>query len=298
MRIILILGATGQVGKELLSLAPHYLTEVVAPDRTALDLSDVPALAGMIAARPWSAVINAAAYTEVDRAESEEAAAFEANAEAPSRLAAESARRGIPLVHISTDYVFDGRKGAPYFEQDDVAPVNAYGRSKLAGERAVAAANARHVILRTAWVYSPYRKNFVKTILRLARERECLSIVADQRGCPTAARDVARACLEVACRCAAEPEQAPYGLYHFAGHGEASWFEFARTIIDTAGGRLGRTPEIIPIRARDYPTPAARAADTRLDCTAVLRAFGVAPRPWREALADTIDRLFTRENAA
>jgi dTDP-4-dehydrorhamnose reductase len=293
---VLILGATGQVGEELLSLAPRYSTEVVAPNRTALDLLDVPALARMIAAGPWGAVINAAAYTEVDRAESEEAAAFGVNAEAPSRLAAETARRGIPLVHISTDYVFDGCKGAPYLEQDDVAPVNAYGRSKLAGERAVAAANARHVILRTAWVYSPYRKNFVKTILRLAAERERLTIVADQRGCPTAARDVAQACLEVACRCAAKPERAPYGLYHFAGDGEASWFEFARAIIDTAGGRLGRTPEIVPIRTSDYPTPAARAADTRLDCTAVLRAFRVAPRPWRQALADTIDRLFTREN--
>ena len=163
-----------------------------------LDLEDPRAIARMIAAEPWSAVINAAAYTDVDRAESEEPVAFAVNAEAPARLAAETGRRGIPLVHISTDYVFDGRKGAPYVEEDERSPLNAYGRSKLAGERGVRAANPRHVILRTSWVYSPYRKNFVRTILRLAAERERLTIVADQRGCPTAARDIAKACLDIA----------------------------------------------------------------------------------------------------
>ena len=223
----------------------------------------------MIAAGPWSAVINAAAYTEVDRAESEVTAAFAINAEAPSRLATETGRRGIPLVHISTDYVFDGRKGAPYVEEDDVAPLNAYGRSKLAGERAVSAAKPRHVILRTSWVYSPYRKNFVKTILRLTAERDRLTIVADQRGCPTAARDVAKACLDIALRCAAEPERAPYGLYHFAGAGEATWFEFARAIVELAADRLGRSPQVLPIKTSEYPTPAVRAADTRLDSTEV-----------------------------
>ena len=125
----------------------------------------------------------------------------------------------------------------------EVAPLNAYGRSKLAGERAVGAANPRHIILRTSWVYSPYRNNFVKTILRLAAERDHLSIVADQRGCPTAARDIAKACLDIALRCAAQPERAPYGIYHFAGEGEATWFEFARTIVDLAGDRLGRSPQ-------------------------------------------------------
>src|SRR5262245_10467806 len=188
----------------------------------------------MIAAVPWSGVINAAAYTDVDRAESEESLAFAVNAEAPSRLAAETGRRGIPLVHISTDYVFDGRKGAPYVEQDAVAPLNAYGRSKLAGERGVRAGNHRHVIVRTSWVYSPYRKNFVRTILRLAAERDRLTVVADQCGCPTAARDVAEACLGIALSCAAQTEQPHYGTYHLAGAGEASWFEFARTIVEMA----------------------------------------------------------------
>ena len=204
MRLLLI-GGTGQVGQEFRALADSTDVEVIAPSRAALDLEDPLAIAGMIEVGPWGAVINAAAYTDVDRAESEEPVAFALNAEAPSRLAAETGRRGIPLVHISTDYVFDGRKGAPYVEEDQVAPLNAYGRSKLAGEYGVRAANPRHVILRTSWVYSPHRKNFLRTILRLAAERDRLTVVADQRACPTAAADIARACFDIAMSCALEP---------------------------------------------------------------------------------------------
>jgi dTDP-4-dehydrorhamnose reductase len=291
----LLLGGSGQVGEEFRTLAFPKNVEVVAPRRAGLELEDPRAIARMIAAEPWSAVINAAAYTDVDRAESEEAVAFAVNAEAPSRLAAETACRGIPLVHISTDYVFDGRKGAPYVEQDEVAPLNVYGRSKLAGERGVRSANPRHVILRTSWVYSPYRKNFVRTILRLAAERERLTVVADQRGCPTAARDIARVCLDVAMRCAVKPERAPYGIYHFAGAGEATWFEFAKAVVELAADRLSRSPQVLPICTVDYPTLAVRAADTRLDCAAVVREFGVELRPWRQALADTIDRLLNNK---
>jgi dTDP-4-dehydrorhamnose reductase len=288
---LLLLGGTGQIGAEFRAQLLPGEGELIAPSRAELDLTDAQAIVKLIGAKPWNAVVNAAAYTEVDRAERDEAAAFAINAAAPSRLAAETGRRGIPLVHISTDYVFDGRKGEPYVERDEVAPLNAYGRSKLAGERAVGAANPRHIILRTSWVYSPYRSNFVKTILRLSAERDNLSIVADQRGCPTAARDIAKACLEIALRCAAQPEQVPYGVYHFAGEGEATWFEFARTIVDLAGDRLDPSPQILPIKTSEYPTAAARAADTRLDSTAVFRAFGVKPRPWRQALEETIGRL-------
>src|SRR5262245_55897446 len=251
----LLLGGTGQVGEEFRMLALPNDVGGVAPSRAALELEDPRAIARMIAAEPWSAVINAAAYTDVDRAESEEAVAFAVNAEAPSRLAAETACRGIPLVHISTDYVFDGRKGAPYVEQDEVAPLNVYGRSKLAGEHGVQAANPRHVILRTSWVYSLYRKNFVRTILQLAAERERLTVVADQRGCPTAARDIAKVCLDVAIRCAVEPEAAPYGIYHFAGAGEATWFDFAKAVVELAADRLPRSPQVLPIPTIDYPTP-------------------------------------------
>jgi len=293
---ILLLGGAGQVGEEFRALARPEHVEVVAPSRSGLDLQDADAIAREIAAGPWSGVINAAAYTQVDRAESEAAVAFAVNAEAPSRLALETGRRGIPLVHISTDYVFDGTKGAPYVEQDQAAPLNVYGRSKLAGEHAVRAANPRHVILRTSWVYSPYRTNFVKLILRLAAERDRLDVVADQRGCPTAARDIAKACLDLALRCAAEPERAPYGIYHFAGAGEASRFELAGTIVDMSAGRRDRSPQVVPIRTSERPTPAARPLDGRLDCTAIVRAFGIVARPWREALAETIDRLLASKD--
>jgi dTDP-4-dehydrorhamnose reductase len=292
----LVLGGTGQVGEELrTSMLPHGI-EVFAPTRLELDLCDAHAIARVTAAERWSAVINAAAYTEVDQAESEEESAFAVNAQAPAQLAAETARNAIPLIHISTDYVFDGRKGAPYFEHDRTAPVNTYGRSKLAGEEGVRAANPRHIIMRTSWVYSPYRKNFVKTILRLAAERDRLTIVADQRGCPTAARDIARACIIIAIDCALAPEHAPYGTYHFAGAGEATWFEFASAIIDMASNRLGRLPQLAPIRTIDYPTPATRASDTRLDCTAVMAAFGLNPRPWRKSLEGTIDCLLNNRD--
>jgi dTDP-4-dehydrorhamnose reductase len=293
---LLLLGGTGQVGEELRALAMPHGVEVVAPGRSVLDLQDADAIDRVVAAGPWGVVINAAAYTQVDRAESDQAVAFAVNAAAPSRLAAETGRRGIPLVHISTDYVFDGKKGAPYHEQDAVAPVNAYGRSKLAGEEGVRAGNPRHVILRTSWAYSPFGTNFVKTILRLAAGRDRLTVVADQRGCPTAARDIARACLDIAMQCGSQPQGSPYGLYHFAGAGEASWFELAEAIVDLSAGRRARSPQVVPIRTCDYPTPAARPLDTRLDCTAIIRAFGVAARPWREALEETINRLPPNED--
>jgi dTDP-4-dehydrorhamnose reductase len=295
---LLLLGATGQVGTELRALPLPKNIEIVAPAPTDIDLRDSSAIASIIANEPWGVVINAAAYTDVDRAETEEAIAFAVNTEAPARLAAETASRGIPLVHISTDYVFDGRKGAPYVEQDQTAPLNVYGRSKLAGEHAVQTGNQRHIIIRSSWVYSPYGKNFVRTILRLAAEREQLVIVADQRGCPTAARDLAQACLDIALRCASERDRAPYGIYHFVGAGEASWFEFASAIVDLAADRLGRKPSVVPIRTIDYPTPAVRPADSRLNCEAILSAYGITPRPWRQSLTETIDRLLTKQDAA
>jgi dTDP-4-dehydrorhamnose reductase len=285
----LLLGGSGQVGTEFQALPLPRGVEVVAPDEGALDLTDRDALDSVISVGSWSAVINAAAYTDVDRAESEEAKALAVNGEAPARLAAATSRFGIPLVHISTDYVFDGRKGAPYVETDSPSPLNAYGRTKLAGEQAVAAGNPRHLIVRTSWVYSPYGRNFVRTILRLASERDRLTIVADQRGCPTAAQDVASACLSLALRCAANRESGLYGLHHFAGGGDATWHEFAKAIVELA--RLPRAIELVPIGTDDYPTPAKRPLDSRLDCRALDRDFGIKPRNWRDALKDTLDRL-------
>jgi dTDP-4-dehydrorhamnose reductase len=290
----LLLGGTGQVGEEFRALPFPADVEVVAPNRLALDLTSPIAIERVIASQPWSAVINAAGYTDVDRAESEQSVAFAINSDAPSQIAAETEQKNIPLIHISTDYVFNGHKGAPYTEEDEPSPLNIYGCSKLSGEHGVCAANPRHVILRTSWVFSPYRKNFVRTILTLAAERETLSIVADQRGCPTAACDIAQACLNLAMRCASAPERAPYGTYHFAGAGDATWFEFASVIVDLAGRRLGQKPSVLPIRAADYPTLARRPADSRLDSSAIARAFGINPRPWQQSLADTIDRLLIK----
>jgi dTDP-4-dehydrorhamnose reductase len=288
---VLVLGGSGQLGSELRALALPPAVALATPPRSVLDLSDAAAFERLIAAEPWSAVINAAGYTDVDGAEREEALAFAINADAAGRIAAATGSRGIPLIHVSTDYVFDGRKGAPYVEADAALPLNVYGRSKLAGERRIAAANPRHVILRTAWLFSPFGNNFVRTILRLAKERERLRVVADQRGCPTAARDVAGACLAVALRCAGAPDSAPYGTYHFAGTEAATWFEFANAIIDETCGRLPRAPQVEPIAAAQYGSAAARPADSRLDCSAVVGAFGLKPPPWQPALVETVRRL-------
>ncbi len=216
---LLVLGGSGQLGTQLRALALSRGVALFAPARSAVDLGDATAIARLVATEPWSALINAAGYTSVDRAESEQDLAFAINAEAAACLASETGKRGIPLIYVSTDYVFDGRKSAPYVESDVAAPLNTYGRSKLAGEHRVSAANLRHVILRTAWLYSPHGNNFVRTILRLAQEQERLTVVDDQLGCPTAARDLAQACLDIALRCAAEPDRAPYGVYHFADGG-------------------------------------------------------------------------------
>jgi dTDP-4-dehydrorhamnose reductase len=286
---ILVLGGAGQVGTELRALSSPGM-RIVAPSRAELDLGAAGEIAAWVAARPWAAIINAAAYTDVDKAESERDAAWRVNATAPGRLAREAARRDIPLVHISTDYVFDGRKGRPYVPSDPVHPLGVYGASKEAGEQGVRD-NPRHVILRTSWVHSPTGRNFVRTMLRLANERESIRVVDDQRGSPTAARDVAQACLAIVSRIAADPEGAPYGTYHFANAGETTWCGFARQIFALARPRLARVPEVVPITTREYPTPAERPADSRLDCAATTAQWGIVPRDWHAGLADTLARL-------
>jgi dTDP-4-dehydrorhamnose reductase len=294
MMQLLVIGGTGQVGEELKTIAASRGVRTVAPGRDLLNLASEGQIARWMEAEPWGAVINAAAYTRVDAAEHERAAAWEVNANGPGRLAAIASRRGIPLIHLSTDYVFDGRKGRPYVEADTVGPLNVYGESKEAGERAVRAANPRHIILRTSWVYSPIGTNFVKTILRLAREQERLTVVSDQKGCPTAARDIARACFELACRIASDPERARYGTYHFAGGGQATWFELATAVFELARGRTGRVPDLVPIASSDYPTAAHRPMDSRLNCDAIARDWDLAPPPWETGLQDTLDRLLMR----
>ncbi|WP_430913720.1 dTDP-4-dehydrorhamnose reductase [Methylobacterium sp. sgz302541] len=287
---ILILGGGGQVGTELRALAWPEGVQPHAPERTALDITDEVAVAALIAGRDWGAVINTAAYTAVDKAESDVGAAWRLNALAPAYLAAATAARKIPLVHVSTDYVFDGSGEGDYLPDAPVNPKSVYGASKAAGEMAVRTANPRHAILRTAWVVSPHRGNFVKTMLRLAGERDKLTVVDDQQGCPTSAADLAAACAGIALRLARD-EAAPTGTFHCVNAGHTTWCGFARAIVAGGARRGGRSVPVDGIPTSAYPTPARRPANSRLDTASLGEAYGIRPRPWQDALDDILDRL-------
>jgi dTDP-4-dehydrorhamnose reductase len=278
--MILVFGETGQVARELAAQAP-----VTTLSRAQADLMDPAACAAAIRAHRPRAVINAAAWTAVDRAEAEEEAATVINAHAPGAMAGACAAMAIPFVQISTDYVFDGTGTAPWTPDSPTGPLSAYGRSKLKGEEAVRAAGGPHVILRTSWVFSAHGANFVKTMLRLGTERPTLRVVADQWGAPTPAAAIASACLTIADRLIAAPHLS--GTHHFAGTPDTTWAGFARAIME--GARLQAQVEDIPTAA--YPTPARRPANSRLDCTALTRDFGI-PRPdWRPALRQMLADL-------
>jgi len=282
---ILITGSQGQVGWELVRcLAP--LGEVVALDHARLDLGDRAAVRRVVAELRPTVVVNGAAYTAVDRAESEEADATRINGDAPGVLAEAAASCGAALIHYSTDYVFDGSQTAPYREADPVAPINAYGRSKLAGERAVAAVGGAYLILRTSWVYAARGANFPRTILRLAHERDRLTIVDDQIGAPTWARWIAEATGAIVAAGRGDPAgylRERVGCYHLACAGETSWYGFARALLAVAGGE-GRVAELAPIPSRDYPTPAPRPQSSRLDCTRLADTFSVRLPAWEEGV--------------
>jgi dTDP-4-dehydrorhamnose reductase len=278
---ILLTGGSGQVGTALRRRLAARGIEAVAPGRDALDLASPSDIAKMVAARDWAAVVNCAAYTAVDRAEAEPDPAWAANAVAPEMLGVATAAHGIRLLHVSTDYVFDGSKSGWYGEDDPVAPLGVYGASKEAGERGVRAANPDHVILRTAWVVSPWGHNFVRTMLRLGRERDRLRVVDDQRGCPTSADDIAEALATIA----TAPSQP--GTYHFVNAGEASWCELARFVLARAG--IG-TP-VDAIATADYPTPARRPLNSRLATGRIAATFGIVPRPWQDAVGEIVDTL-------
>lgn len=287
---ILVLGGGGQVGTELQAYAWPTGVSVHAPDRTRLNIADEAALTETLAERSWAAVVNAAAYTAVDRAESEIAAAWRLNALAPALLAAATARKSIPLVHISTDYVFDGTGQGAYAPDAPINPVSVYGASKAAGELAVRTGHPRHAIVRTAWVVSPHRANFIKTMLRLAGERDRLTVVDDQHGCPTSAADLAAALAAIALRLATDA-RAPTGTFHCVNAGETTWCGFARAIVAGGAARGGRSVPVEGISTSAYPTPARRPANSRLSTASLTEAFGVRPRPWQAALDDILDRL-------
>jgi len=281
-RKILLLGGSGQVGQELRRLSLPAGVTLAAPSRAEADIADRVAIGDLVGAASWSAVINTAAWTAVDAAEDAAGDAFAANALGPAILADATRRRGIPLIHVSTDYVFDGTKPSPYVEDDRTAPLGVYGASKLAGEDAVRTGNPRHVIVRTAWVYGGPGRNFLSTMLRLGGERDVLRVVADQHGTPTAARDLAAALAAIALRDDLMERQ---GVYHYANRGETTWCGFARAIFARSAARGGPSPTVMPITTAEFPTPARRPANSRLDTGRIERDLGILPWQWEDALA-------------
>lgn len=288
MKPVLVTGGSGQVGQSLARLAPAGV-EVVMPTRSELDISDPESCAEMVASRDWSAVISAAAYTAVDKAEGDVTAAWTANAIGPAALAAASAQAGIPILHLSTDYVFDGSQPGFYSEDAAVAPIGVYGASKEGGEQAVRTANPRHIVLRTAWVVSPFGNNFVKTMLRLGADRPELRVVGDQYGCPTSALDIAGTLLTLLDE--AVSGDAAWGTYHFVNAGDTNWSGLASAVIDRAATHGRPHPAVTAITTADYPTPARRPANSRLSTEKLTKAFGIQPRPWREAIDGIVDEL-------
>ncbi|GJE18949.1 dTDP-4-dehydrorhamnose reductase [Methylobacterium marchantiae] len=288
---ILILGGAGQVGTELQAFR-HWPegVRVVAPTRSDLDITDAEAVTRQFSERTFGAVVNTAAYTAVDKAETDIVEAWRLNALAPAILAAETTRHGIPLVHVSTDYVFDGTASGAYAPDASVRPTSVYGASKAAGEMAVRTGNPRHAIIRTAWVVSPHRSNFVKTMLRLSAERDALGVVDDQHGCPTSAIDLAEALATIASRLSGDAD-APTGTHHFVNAGATTWAGFAKAIVAGSAARGGRLVPVNGIPTSAYPTPARRPANSELSTDSLTQAYGIEPRLWQAALDDILDRL-------
>jgi dTDP-4-dehydrorhamnose reductase len=299
---ILLTGKDGQVGFELVrALAP--LGEVVASGRAECDLQDAGALRELVRSHGPDLIVNAAAYTAVDRAESEREAAFAINARAPGILGEEAARLGALVVHYSTDYVFDGFGQAPYAEGDTPDPQNVYGSSKLAGERKLAEACSRHLILRTSWVLGSHGGNFAKTMLRLAAERERLTVVDDQVGVPTSAALLADLTAHLVRQHAREGGTSfPYGTYHVAAAGETNWYEYARFVLDAAhaaGRSLRAGPaDVLPVKSAAYPTAAKRPANSRLDTSLFRHTFGLRLPPWQDGVRHVLQQILQSENDA
>gem|GEM_PF-50127 len=289
---LLIAGWQGQVARALAEAAPACPdVAACAIGRPALDICEMKTITRALADVRPDVVINTAAYTAVDKAESQADEAFALNRDGARMLAQAAQKRGAAVIHLSTDYVFDGSKAAPYGEDDPPAPQTVYSRSKLEGEEMVRAANPRHVIMRTAWVYSPVGSNFVKTMLRLAESRDRLGVVDDQCGNPTYAPHLAEAILGVARQIAGAGPDAPWGTYHAVGSGSATWCGLAREIFRQSSARGGPGAEIDAITTADYPTPARRPANSRLDCDKLQQHFGLRLPDWRDGVKDCVSRL-------
>ncbi|MGY8962463.1 MAG: dTDP-4-dehydrorhamnose reductase [Rhodospirillales bacterium] len=286
---VLITGADGQLGWELRRRAKARTITTRALNRSDLGITDKDAVLNAVTTTKPRVLINAAAYTAVDKAESEPAAAFAINRDGPKHLAHACAEAGIPLIHISTDYVFDGTKDSPYGEGDHAAPLGTYGASKLAGEDAVRDGLQQHIILRTAWVYGVHGNNFVKTMLRLAETQSKLRVVNDQHGCPTFAGDLADAILDIVQHIIFRtvPKDG-YGTFHCTGSGRTTWNGFAEKIFEFATTDVDKRPAIEGIATTEYPTPARRPANSILDCGKLTHTYGITLRPWQDALADML----------
>lgn len=289
---LLVAGAQGQLARAMIELAPSA-TDVTAfaLGRPALDLTAPASVLKTLADFKPDVIVNAAAYTAVDKAESEPDAAMALNADGPARLAEAADKMGAILIHVSTDYVFDGTKPTPYVEDDPTAPLGAYGRSKLAGEEAVRAATARHIILRTAWVHSPFGANFVKTMLRLAADRPEVRVVDDQIGSPTYAPHLAEAILAISRTALADSGASRFGTYHAAGAGAVTWCGMAREVMRVSASLGGPSANVTAITTAGYPTPARRPANSRLDCTKLATAFGVTLPRWEDGVVECVRRL-------
>ena len=295
-RPILITGGSGQLASALVDAAGDRALTCVG--RPSFDFDLPQEMMALVRGIAPALIVNAAAYTAVDRAESDADAARRANRDGPAALAEYCARMGIPLIHVSTDYVFDGLKGAPYLESDATNPTTVYGATKLAGEQAVLEIAPQAVVLRTSWVYAPLGKNFVLTMLKLAEQRDVLRVVADQIGCPTAAADLAQAILAIADRIDAAGWNDDFrGVFHAAGTGSVTWHGFACAAFENAARHGRRPPRVDAITTSGYPTPARRPPDSRLDCGKLGRVFGLRLSPWQNSLARTVDEVFRRRHA-
>jgi dTDP-4-dehydrorhamnose reductase len=290
---ILVTGSNGQVGWELSRGGANKGFDILHRDRAALDITDQRAVDKEISGSGPSLVVNAAAYTAVDQAESEPKLAFGANRDGPANLASACAKAEIPLIHISTDYVFDGHKKGFYVETDPVAPMGVYGESKAAGEKEIRSSLPNHLIIRTSWVYGVRGNNFVKTMLRLGRERDVIQAVADQYGCPTYAADLADTIMLIAAQIQ-ENRKIAWGTYHYCGKGLTSWYGLSEEIFSLAKQYSSlRVKTIEAIHTPDYPTPAKRPLNSALDCSLIEKTFNIQPKPWRESLAQMIKRMFS-----
>lgn len=288
--MLLVFGAGGQVGRELIATAARLGVEARGLTHAEADICDKTAVEELVRRYKPTSIVNAAAYTAVDRAESEPPQAFRVNRDGAAVLGDAAAAANIPLVHLSTDYVFDGQSRIPYAETDEVAPLGVYGRSKEEGERAIRASARGHVILRTAWVYSPFGTNFVRTMLRLGLERAELGIVDDQTGCPTSATDIAAAVMAIV-EATARQGFSDWGTYHYVGADVLTWYGFAKLIFEESAKSGVPPPRLLPIMTADFPTPAPRPAYSVLDTKKIERIFAIKPRALRESLLSCLETL-------